>query len=74
MKVHQIRNNWGAKAMLAHALERIEDDQSCLVLFYQDDKLVSLSSHITHEHAVWMCELAKMQTLHQCIEHEWEEF
>lgn len=70
MKVHQIRNNWGAKAMLAHALERIEDDQSCVVLFYEGGELCHLSSHVSHEHAVWMYELAKLQTLHPCVEHE----
>ena len=70
MKVNHIRNNWGAKAMLAHALERIEDDQSCLVLFYEDGDLCHLSAHVTHQHAVWMCELAKLQALHPCLEHE----
>ena len=69
MKVEQIRNNWGAKAMLAHALERIEDGAPCVMLFYEDEKLCSLSSHVTHEHAVWMFELAKLQCLHQCLEH-----
>ena len=56
--------------MLAHALERIEDDQSCLVLFYEDGDLCHLSAHVTHQHAVWMCELAKLQALHPCLEHE----
>jgi len=69
MKVQQIRNNWDAKAMLAHALERVEDGPPCLVLFYEDEKLCSLSSNVTHEHAVWMFELAKLQAIHQCLEH-----
>ena len=70
MKVEQIRNNWGAKAMLAHALERIEDGTPCVVLFYEDKQLCSVSSHVTNEHAVWMFELAKLQAVHQCVEHD----
>jgi hypothetical protein len=65
--------DWGATAMLNHAIERIPDTESCLVLFYEDGELKSLSSHIDHQHAVWMLELAKLQTLHKCITHEWED-
>ena len=67
-----LRNNWGASAMLSHALDRIEDGQSCLLLFYEDDELKHLSSNIDNQHAVWMCELAKLVVLHQCIDHDWE--
>jgi hypothetical protein len=63
---------WGTTAMLNHALERIPDDEPCLVLFYEDGQLVSLSSHVDNQHAVWMCELCKLQSLHQCVDHNWE--
>lgn len=66
-------NDWGATAMLHHALERIPDAESCIVLFYEDGELSTLSSHVSHQQAVWMYELAKLQALHTCIPHEWEE-
>jgi hypothetical protein len=69
MKVHHLKD-WDATAMLNHAIERISPDQSCIVLFYEDDELKSLSSHVDNQHAVWMYELAKLIILHQCINHE----
>jgi len=72
-KIHHLRNNWDATTMLSHALERIDKDESVLVLFYEDNNLCRLSSHMTHEQAVWMMELAKAILLHECITHEWEE-
>jgi len=69
MKVLPLKN-WDATAMLTHARERITPDQSCVVLFYEDDALRWLSANVNNEHAVWMCELAKLLVLHQCINHE----
>ena len=68
MKVHHLRD-WNATAMLTHAIERISPDQSCIVLFYEDDELKLLSSHVDNQHAVWMYELAKLTVLHECINH-----
>jgi len=72
MKVHHLKD-WNVAAMLTHALERIPPDQSCVVLFYEDDELKTLSSNVDNQHAIWMYELAKLNVLHQCIKHEWEE-
>jgi hypothetical protein len=69
MKVHHLKD-WDATAMLTHAIERIAPDQSCIVLFYEDDEIKALSSHVDNQHAVWMYELAKLVVLHQCITHE----
>ena len=66
-------NNWGATAMLSHAIERLEDGKPCLLLFYEDDELKHLSAHVDNQHAVWMCELAKLMILHGCLEHKWED-
>ena len=71
MKVHHLKD-WNVIAMLTHALERIPPEQSCIVLFYEDDELKTLSSNVDNQHAVWMYELAKLNVLHQCIKHEWE--
>ena len=68
MKVHHLKD-WDATAMLNHAIERISPDQSCIVLFYEEDELKSLSSNVDNQHAVWMYELAKLIVLHQCITH-----
>ena len=68
MKVHHLKD-WNATAMLTHALERIAPDQSCIVLFYEDGELKFLSSHVDNQHAVWMYEMAKLSTLHECITH-----
>ena len=48
-KIRHLRNNWDATTMLAHAQERIEKDESVLVLFYEDG---NLSSSISHS-ALW---------------------
>jgi hypothetical protein len=55
--------------MLTHALERIAPEESCIVLFYENGELKTLSSHVNNQHAVWMYELAKLSTLHECITH-----
>jgi len=68
MKVHHLKD-WNATAMLTHALERIAPEQSCIVLFHEDDELKTLSAHVDNQHAVWMYELAKLSTLHECINH-----
>lgn len=65
--------DWGATAMLNHAIDRIPNQETCIVLFYEDGELKTLSSHVDHQHAVWMYELAKLQTLHKCIAHEWDD-
>ena len=69
MKVHHLKD-WDTTAMLTHALERIEPKEACVVLFYEDGALKTLSSNVSNQHAIWMYELAKMGTLHQCINHE----
>ena len=69
MKVHHLKD-WDATAMLTHALERIEPNEACVVLFYEDGSLKTLSSNVSNQHAIWMYELAKISTLHQCINHE----
>ena len=69
MKVHHLKD-WDATAMLTHALERIEPNEACVVLFYEDGALKTLSSNVSNQHAIWMYELAKISTLHQCINHE----
>ncbi len=71
MKVHHLKD-WDATAMLTHAIERIAPEQSCVVLFYENDELKTLSSNVNNQHAVWMYELAKLSVLHQCINHEYE--
>jgi hypothetical protein len=68
MKVHHLKD-WDATAMLTHAIERIEPEQSCVELFYEDDELKTLSSNVDNQHAVWMYELAKLVVLHQCVDH-----
>ena len=68
MKVHHLKD-WDATAMLTHAIERIEPEQSCVVLLYEDDELKTLSSNVDNQHAVWMFELAKLVVLHQCVDH-----
>jgi len=68
MKVHHLKD-WDTTAMLNHAIERIPTNQSCIVLFYEEDELKSLSSNVDNQHAVWMYELAKLIVLHQCINH-----
>ena len=68
MKVHHLKD-WNATAMLTHALERIAPEQSCVVLFYEDGELKKLSAHVDNQHAVWMYEMAKLATLHECLAH-----
>jgi len=69
VKVHHLKD-WDATAMLTHARERIEPKEACVVLFYEDGELKTLSSNVTNQHAVWMYELAKLMTVHQCVSHE----
>jgi len=72
VNICHIKNNWDATAMLAHAQQRIEPNESVIVLFYEDGQLCRLSANMDHQNAVWMLELAKSNIMHDCIHHEWE--
>jgi len=68
MKIHHLKD-WNATAMLTHAIERIPPEQACIVLFYEDGEVCTLSSHVDNQHAIWMYELAKLSVLHECMNH-----